>query len=53
MTINSPLPSQILAAQAEALKAENRPAENIYGMAENKNGFVKRKDGILCYGDRS
>jgi hypothetical protein len=22
-------------------------------MAENENGFVKRSDGILCFGDRS
>ena len=53
MTISSPLPSQILAAQAEALKKENRPAENIHGMVENKNGFVKRTDGTLCFGERS
>lgn len=32
MTICSPLPSKILEAQTEALKAENRPKENIYGM---------------------
>jgi hypothetical protein len=53
MTIVSPLPSQILEAQTEALKAKNRPAENIFGMAENENGFVKRSDGILCFRDRS
>lgn len=41
MTISSPLPSQIFAAQVEALKKENRPAENIYGMVGKKNGFVK------------
>ena len=53
MTINSPLPSQILTAQVEPLKKENRPAKNIYGMVENKNGFVKRIDGTLCFGERS
>ena len=40
MTISLPLLFQILTAQAEALKKENRPAKNIYGMVENKNGFV-------------
>ena len=53
MTIVSPLPSQILEAQMEALKAENRPAENIFGMAENEKGFIKHSDGVLCFGDRS
>jgi hypothetical protein len=53
MTISSPLPSRILTAQAEALKEENRPAENIYGMSESKNGFVKRTDGTLCFEERS
>ena len=52
MTIVSPLPSQILEAQTEALKAENRSAENIFGMADNEKGFVKRSDGLLCFGDR-
>ncbi|GJR85859.1 putative reverse transcriptase domain-containing protein [Tanacetum coccineum] len=37
----------------EALKEENRPNENLYGMPENKNGFVKRSDGTLCFKDRS
>jgi len=32
MTISSPLPSQILEAQIEALKEENRPSEKLYGM---------------------
>ena len=53
MMIVSPLPSQILAAQTEAIKEENRPKENLYGMLENKNGFVKRSDGTLCFKDRS
>ena len=53
MTIHSPLPSQILTAQNEALKEENRPKEKIYGMPENKNGFVKKSDGTLCFKDRS
>ena len=51
MTIVSSLPFQILEAQTEVLKAENRPAENIFGMAENEKGFVKRSDGVLCFGD--
>ncbi|PWA91039.1 reverse transcriptase domain-containing protein [Artemisia annua] len=53
MTIISPLPAKILEAQLEALKEENRPDEKIYGMPESENGFVKRSDGVLCYGDRS
>lgn len=53
MTIISPLPSKILEAQIEALKEENRPQEKLYGMPENKNGFVKRSDGVLCFKDRS
>ena len=53
MTICSPLPSQILAAQVEALKEENRPKEKVYGMPESKNGFIKRSDGTLCFKDRS
>ena len=53
MTICSPLPSKILEAQTEALKAENRPKENIYGMPESKNGFTKREDGTLCLKERS
>ncbi|PWA68100.1 reverse transcriptase domain-containing protein [Artemisia annua] len=53
MTICSPLPSQILAAQSEALKEENRPKEKIYGMPESKNGFLKRSDGMLCFKNRS
>ena len=53
MTIYSPLPSQILTAQNEALKEENRPQEKIYGMPENENGFVKKSDGTLCFKDRS
>lgn len=53
MTIVSLLPSQILEAQTGALKAENRPAENIFGMTESEKGFVKSSDGILCFGDRN
>jgi ribonuclease HI len=53
MTIRSPLPSQILEVQAEALKEENRPHEKIYGMPESTNGFVKKPDGRLCFKDRS
>lgn len=53
MTICSSLPSQILAAQIKALKEENRPKEKVYGMPENKNGFIKRSDGTLCFKDRS
>ena len=53
MTIISPLPTKILEAQVEALKEENRPKEKIYGMPENENGFVKRSDGVLCFGTRS
>ncbi|PWA96563.1 reverse transcriptase domain-containing protein [Artemisia annua] len=49
MTIISPIPSKILEAQVEALKEENRPNEKIYGMPENKNGFTKRSDGMLCF----
>ncbi|MCO6517029.1 MAG: hypothetical protein J6586_11165, partial [Snodgrassella sp.] len=53
MTIRSPLPSQILEGQAEALKEEKRPHEKIYGMPESTNGFVKKPDGRLCFKDRS
>ncbi|GKC31405.1 putative reverse transcriptase domain-containing protein, partial [Tanacetum coccineum] len=53
MTIISPLPSKILEAQVEALKEENRPNKNLYGMPKNKTGFVKRSDGTLCFKDRS
>ncbi|GJR83872.1 putative reverse transcriptase domain-containing protein [Tanacetum coccineum] len=53
MTITSPLSSKILEAQVEALKEVNQPNKNLYGMPENKNGFVKRSDGTLCFKDRS
>ena len=53
MTICSPLPTQIIIAQSEALKKENRPIEKIFGMPENENGFVKRSNGMLCFKERS
>lgn len=53
MRICSPLPSQILQAQSEALREENKPNERIYGMPENINGFVKRSNGMLCFKERS
>lgn len=53
MTVCSPLPSQILQAQSEALREENRPNERIYGMPENSNCFVKRSNGMLCFKERS
>jgi ribonuclease HI len=53
MTIRSPLSSQILEVQAEALKEENRLHEKIYGMPESTNGFFKKPDGRLCFKDRS
>ena len=37
MTICSLFPSQILTAQSEALKEENRPKEEIYDLPKNKN----------------
>ncbi|GJX71131.1 putative reverse transcriptase domain-containing protein [Tanacetum coccineum] len=45
MTIDLNLPSQILNAQAEAIKEENVKEENLYGM--NKE-FESRPDGTLC-----
>jgi hypothetical protein len=53
MTICSPLPTQIIIAQSEALKKENRPIEKIFGMPENENGFVKRSNGMFCFKERS
>ncbi|GKC44185.1 hypothetical protein Tco_1061907 [Tanacetum coccineum] len=43
--INYNSPSQILDAQAEAIKEENVKEENLYGM--NKD-FSTRPDGTLC-----
>ncbi|GKA43337.1 putative reverse transcriptase domain-containing protein, partial [Tanacetum coccineum] len=51
MMIISPLPSQILEAQTEAVKEENVKNENLYGMIEKK--FQKRPDGTLCFKGRS
>ncbi|GJX05993.1 putative reverse transcriptase domain-containing protein [Tanacetum coccineum] len=51
MMIISPLPSQILEAQTEAVKEENVKNENLYGMIEKK--FQKRPDGTLCFEGRS
>ncbi|GJR90862.1 putative reverse transcriptase domain-containing protein [Tanacetum coccineum] len=45
MTIDLNLPSQILNAQAEAMKEENVSEENLYGM--NKE-FETRANGTLC-----
>lgn len=53
MTISSTLPTKILEAHVEALKEENRPSVKIYEIPESQNGFVKRSDGVLCYGDKS
>nr|GEX83369.1 hypothetical protein [Tanacetum cinerariifolium] len=47
MMIISPLPSQILEAQTEAVKEENVKNENLYGMIEKKS--QKRPDGTLCF----
>ncbi|GJV32929.1 putative reverse transcriptase domain-containing protein, partial [Tanacetum coccineum] len=51
MMIISPLPSQILEAQTEAVKEENVKNENLYGMIKKK--FQKRPDGTLCFEGRS
>nr|GEW95994.1 reverse transcriptase domain-containing protein [Tanacetum cinerariifolium] len=51
MMIISPLPSQILEAQTEAVKEENVKNENLYGMIEKK--FQKRPDGTLCFEGKS
>nr|GFB25339.1 reverse transcriptase domain-containing protein [Tanacetum cinerariifolium] len=50
MTIDLNLPSQILNAQAEAMKEENVSEENLRGM--NKE-FETRPDGTLCIEKRS
>ncbi|GKD36923.1 putative reverse transcriptase domain-containing protein [Tanacetum coccineum] len=50
MTIHPKLPSQILEAQAEAIKEENIKAENLRGM--NK-AFEMRPDGTRCIKNRS
>ncbi|GJV44791.1 putative reverse transcriptase domain-containing protein [Tanacetum coccineum] len=50
MTIDLNLPSQILNAQAEAIKEENLKEENLHGM--NKE-FETRTDGTLCIDKQS
>ncbi|GKE60973.1 putative reverse transcriptase domain-containing protein [Tanacetum coccineum] len=51
MMIISPLPSQILEVQTEAVKEENVKNKNLYGMIKKK--FQKRPDGTLCFEGRS
>ncbi|GKE66635.1 hypothetical protein Tco_1520796, partial [Tanacetum coccineum] len=50
MTIHLNLPSQILKAQAEALKEENIKAENLRGMDK---AFEIHLDGTCCIKNRS
>ncbi|GJU24211.1 putative reverse transcriptase domain-containing protein [Tanacetum coccineum] len=50
MTIGLKLPSQILNAQAEAIKEENISEENLCGMDKE---FETRPDGTLCIEKRS
>ncbi|GKA46113.1 putative reverse transcriptase domain-containing protein [Tanacetum coccineum] len=50
MTIHPKLPSQILEAQAEAIKEENIKAENLRGMDK---AFEVRPDGTRCIKNRS
>ncbi|GJX74240.1 putative reverse transcriptase domain-containing protein [Tanacetum coccineum] len=50
MTINLNLPSQILDAQAEAIKEENVKSENLHGMDKE---FEIRSDGTRCIRSRS
>ncbi|GJX38794.1 putative reverse transcriptase domain-containing protein [Tanacetum coccineum] len=50
MTINLNLPSQILSAQAEAMKEENVKEENLHDMDKE---FETRPDGTLCIRNRS
>ncbi|GJZ14521.1 putative reverse transcriptase domain-containing protein [Tanacetum coccineum] len=50
MTIHPNLPSQILKAQAEALKEENIKAKNLRGMDKS---FEIRPDGTRCIKNRS
>ncbi|GKD76885.1 putative reverse transcriptase domain-containing protein [Tanacetum coccineum] len=50
MTIDLNLPSQVLSAQAEAMKEENVKEEKLCGM---DNEFETRPDGILCIRNRN
>ncbi|GKF73643.1 putative reverse transcriptase domain-containing protein, partial [Tanacetum coccineum] len=50
LTINLNLPSQILDAQAEAIKEENVKNENLRGMDKE---FETRPDGTRCIRSRS
>ncbi|GJY89962.1 putative reverse transcriptase domain-containing protein [Tanacetum coccineum] len=50
MTIDLNLPSQILNAQAEAMKEENVKEENLHGMDKE---FETRPDGTLCIRNKS